>query len=58
MLLPFIYMLTKTDDSNNLATVVALFIPVDLVIWDGMNFLSKLQNKISDWTMEFSPIQV
>ena len=54
----YIYMLTKIDDSNNLATVVALFIPVDLVIWDGMNFLSKLQNKISDWTMVFSPVQV
>ena len=53
----FIYA-EKIDDSNNLATVVTLFIPVYLVIWDMMNFLSKLQNKISDWTTEFSSIQV
>ena len=51
-------MLLKINDYKNLATVVALFIPIYVIIWDRMNFLSKLQNKISDWTMEFSPIQV
>ena len=43
---------------TNLATIMTLFIPIYLIIWDRIYLLSKLKNKIGDRAMKLFSIQV
>ncbi|KAJ0590189.1 hypothetical protein HanIR_Chr04g0194651 [Helianthus annuus] len=43
---------------SNLATVMSLFVPINLVVRNGMNLFSQRQNKISNRAMVAFTIQV